>query len=71
MEHQGARYYYSRLTDREKSAYDALCKGLDCFASSVSLGRISPTRMQSIVESVVYDNPGYFYFDQRRIAAMQ
>ena len=63
------RYYYTRLSDREKKIYKTLYNGLTAFAPEIHIPTltgfgIDPVR---ILYAVDMDNPHLFYVDFRHI----
>lgn len=64
------RYYYSKLTDREKKIYKALYTGLTNLENQIKTVPVSnPDKlMEKVWSALISDNPHLYYVDQSQIA---
>ena len=63
MDDKGSKYYYSRLTEDEKVVYNRICEALLCFESTLVVNQISSVSIHKILNSVLFDNPVFFYLN--------
>ena len=60
-----SRYYRSRLPEKEKAAYDALCAGFEAGQGEIDLPPSGTGDLNRLMYAVKYDNPQFFYVDCR------
>ena len=64
----GSRFHFSKLSENEKVLYNQICDALEKFETKLSISsgivKASVADITKIVEFVLYDNPGFFYFDK-------
>ena len=59
------RYYYNRLSEKEKSVYKAVYSAITSLQSDVTVvGRVTMPTLQKITEAITNDNPHLYYFNQ-------
>jgi hypothetical protein len=67
----GSKYYFTKLTDGEKSLYNHISDAISHFEPALSIhagtGKDFTLNMESILAALFFDNPGYFYLDRSRI----
>jgi len=56
-----SKYYYHRLNNELKRVYIQICKGISCLNNSIVLPLINKNKLSLIYESVLLDNPIFFY----------
>ncbi len=67
MNKPGARFYYSRFSDEEKTAYDEICQVLRQWGTHYRTTKyihIDPTK---IINGILCDNPIFFYVDRHHM----
>ena len=67
MDDKGSKYYYSRLSDDEKDIYNCICESLLRFEPTLSVKAVSSTKIQKILNAVLFDNPVFFYLNSRSV----
>jgi hypothetical protein len=75
MLRNGAKFYYSKLSNGEKNLYAHMEDTLDRFDPALSIhagmGKPFAFDIQKILNNVLLDNPGYFHLDKSRIVIKQ
>ena len=55
------QYYFSRLTDSQKTTYKTIASGIEGFASDIKLSLSPMNETSMIFEHILLDNPSLFY----------
>lgn len=72
---EGSKFYFSKLTEGEKSLYNHIHGALTRFEPALSvhagMGKEFAVDMKKILTGVLLDNPAFFYLDRKRIVLKQ
>lgn len=63
-----SRYFYTKLTDGEKRAYDAILAAWLRYDTSVTFKKGADVNVGRVISSVFSDNPELFYVDMSRVS---
>ncbi len=56
-------FYYERLNSALQKVYESICEAIAAHSERVSIDPCGPTELYTVVESIKYDRPEFFYFD--------